>query len=225
VEYIGNGIYTYSEASKITGINAGTLRRWLEGYNSPNSDKVISPIFRSDYKKVHSKKVLSFLDLIEILFIKSFRKHGLSMPLIRKAVNRASKLLSSSHPFAMKKFYTDGKTILARIAKESHMPELIDLITNQYQFDPIVFPELYECIDFNDYEIAERWWPEGKDNYIMVDPNINFGKPSISSANIPTNTIYELYTAGHSIDELADWYDVSFKDIESAIGYENKEAA
>ena len=51
------------------------------------------------------------------------------------------------------------KTILARIAKESYSPELIDLLKKQFQLDDIVLPTLYECIDFDHYEIT---WKESK---------------------------------------------------------------
>ena len=165
------------------------------------------------------------MDVIEILFIKSFQTYGLSIHLIREAVERASLLLSSPHPFAMKKFYTDGKTILARIAKESELPELIDLIKKQYQLDPIVLPELYECIDFDKYEIAERYWPEGKDKKIIIDPKINFGELSISGSNVPIKTIAELFKNGQTANELAEWYAIDLKDVELAIHFENKNVA
>ncbi len=165
------------------------------------------------------------MDLIEILFIKSFKKYGLSVQLIRIAIERASKLLSTSHPFAVKIFYTDGKTILARIASDSEMPDLIDLLKKQYQFDSIVLPELYECIDFNSYDVAERFWPEGKNNNIVIDPKINFGKPSIYGPNIPVLTLFQLVKSGQTLKELSEWYDIDEEKIRKAIEYEYKKAA
>lgn len=225
MNYLGNGIYSYGEASIITGVTYNTLRRWIEGYRRTDSGNPISPIFESDYQKIDDKKALSFMDVIEILFIKSFHSYGLSVQLIRKAVDRAALLLSSQHPFAIKKFYTDGKTILARIAKESEMPELIDLIKKQYQFDEIVLPELYECIDFGKYDIAERYWPEGKNKNIVIDPKINFGKPTIYGSNIPIQTLTDLYKSGQTRQDLAEWYDIDIKDVELAIYFENKNVA
>jgi uncharacterized protein (DUF433 family)/DNA-binding transcriptional MerR regulator len=225
MDYIGNGIYTYKEAAEITGINPNTIRRWIEGYQRTDSNSPISPIFQSDYAKIESKKALSFMDVIEILFIKSFQKYGLSIQLIRKAVEKASLILSSQHPFAMKKFYTDGKTILARIARESEIPELVDLIRRQYQFDTIVLPGLYECIDFNRYEIAERYWPQGKKSNIFIDPNINFGKPSLLGSDVPVNTILDFFTQGQSKIEIANWYDISIRDVELAISFGKRNAA
>ena len=45
MDYIGKGIYTYRDASIITGVGTGTLRRWTEGYKSAESRQSISPIF------------------------------------------------------------------------------------------------------------------------------------------------------------------------------------
>lgn len=225
MNYIGKGIYTYTEASLITGVKSYTLRRWIEGYSRNKTNQKISPIFPSDFDKIEAKKALSFMDVIEILFIKAFHGYGLSLQTIREAVERASLLLATNHPFAIKKFYTDGNTILARIAKESDLPQLIDLIKKQYQFDEIVLPELYECIDFDKYDIAERYWPEGKGKNIIIDPKINLGNPSLFGSNVPIKTINDLYNSGQTITELSEWYDIDKKDIEIAINFENKNVA
>lgn len=220
MNYIGHGIYTYKEASHLTGVSVIKLRRWVEGYRRNDSDNIILPLFNSDYQKINSKQVLSFLDIIEILFIKAFHEYRISIQTIRVAVNRASKLLKSEHPFAMKKFYTDGKTIIARIAKESGSTELIDLLKKQYQFVEIVLPTLYECIDFNHYEIAEKWWPNGKNAGVVVDPSRNFGKPIINDINISTQLIFDLYESGHSIEDIMDWYNIDYKYIKIALNFE-----
>lgn len=222
MNYIGHGIYTYKEASHLTGISVAQLRRWIEGYKRNKADNVVLPLVNSDYPKIDSKQVMSFLDIIEILFIKAFHEYGLSFQTIRMAVNRASKLLESEHPFAMKKFYTDGKTILARIAKESDSPELIDLIKKQFQLDDIVLPTLYECIDFDHYEIAERWWPNGRDAGVVIDPNRNFGKPIINDINVSTQLIVDLHNSGHSVEDIIDWYDIDQKYIEIALKFEKE---
>ncbi len=122
----------------------------------------------------------------------------------------------------MKKFYTDGRTILARIAKESDSPELIDLVRKQFQLDDIVLPTLYECLDFDHYEIAERWWPNGKTAGIVVDPNRNFGKPIINDINVSTQLIVDLHESGHSIEDIIDWYDIDYKYIEIALNFEKR---
>ena len=225
MNYIGNGIYTYKEASLLTNISVNTLRRWVEGYKRPQSAITIAPIIHSDYSKIESSQVLSFLDLVEVLFIKAFQSYGISLQTIRTAVNRASKLLNSEHPFAMKKFYTDGKTILAKIAHDGNSVDLIDLLKKQYQIVDVVLPHLYECIDFNQFDFAERWWPNGKLAGIVVDPNRSFGQPIIHDLNIKTHLIQELYNSGHSIEDIIDWYDIDKKYVKMALDFETRKTA
>ena len=217
MNYIGNGLYTYTEVSHLTGITVSRIRRWSEGYTRSDSKNEIEAVFETDYRKIESKKVLSFLDVIEILFIEAFNKYGIPIQTIRKAIERASLLLGSDHPFAMKKIYTDGKSILAHIAKESQAEELIDLIKKQYQFSDIILPTLYECLDFSNYEIAEKWWPFGKDSGIVVDPQRNFGKPIIDDLNVSIETIVDLVKSKHTIEEIVDWYEIDKKYVEMAL--------
>ena len=222
MNYIGNGLYTYKDVSHLTGLSVFKIRRWSEGYTRTDSRNEIQPVFDSDYDKIDSKKVLSFLDIIEILFIKAFHQYGISIQTIRVAIESASKLLNSEHPFAMKKIYTDGKTIIAKIAKESDSIELIDLLKKQYQFADIILPTLYECIDFNHYEIAEKWWPLGRDSGVVIDPARSFGKPIIDDINISTELIMDLYNSDHSKEDISDWYDIDLRYIQMAINFEKR---
>ncbi len=49
MDYIGHGIYTYKEASHLTGISVVKLRRWIEGYKRNNSGNIVLPLVDSDY--------------------------------------------------------------------------------------------------------------------------------------------------------------------------------
>jgi uncharacterized protein (DUF433 family)/DNA-binding transcriptional MerR regulator len=227
MNYIGNGIYTIPEASRITGIKSEAIHRWVNGYKYV-MDKEIrysNPIFAKDYSDISTKVTLSFLDIIELKFIQSFRVYGVKWKVIREAAVIAEKLVQNKHPFASKKFYTDTKTILVKMADESHETVLIDIIKHQYTLEKIMEPLLHECIDFDIDEMASRWWPLGKEGRIVIDPKLNFGKPVLESFNIPTDTIYSAYLVEKSIKTVADWYEVDEDSIMHAIKYEERNAA
>lgn len=225
--YIGKGLYTISEASFITGIKKESIRRWIKGYKySLRSNKLqAKPVFDKDYPDSLDKVVLSFLDIIELKFIQSFRNHGVKWSVIREAAAIAERLLQNTHPFATRKFYTDTKTILVKIADESGEVELIDMIKSQLVLDKIVEPLLHECLDFDIDEMASRWWPLGKNGRIVIDPKLNFGKPVIDTFNIPTETIYSSFLVERSIKTVADWYEIDEDSIRRAIEYEEKKVA
>jgi uncharacterized protein (DUF433 family)/DNA-binding transcriptional MerR regulator len=222
MEYLGKGIYTIKEASKILKINPQKMRRWIKGYTyyKDTNEYTSLPLFHTEFKYDSADVVISFLDLAELLFINTFLECGVSIHTIRKAALAASELLQISHPFAIKKIYTDGKSIFAKIAEEDKDTSLIDLINKQFQLDKIVEPLLYERIDFNTYDHAERWWPLGRENNIVVDPSRNLGQPILNNYNIRTELIYELYTNNHSIDEISEWYEIDTNSIHNAIDFE-----
>jgi uncharacterized protein (DUF433 family) len=222
MEYFGKGIYTLSTAAKIVGMNSQRMRRWIKGYTYYKNREYYAsqPLFTTEFEYSPDDVIISFLDLAELLFINSFIHYGISLQKIRKAAIFSSKLLNTSHPFAVRKIFTDGKSIFAKIAQEEGDSSLIDLINKQFQFEKVVEPFLYECIDFNKYDHAERWWPLGKKEDIVLDPARNMGQPILNSCNIRTELISELYKSNHSIKEISEWYEIDEKAIETAIDFE-----
>ena len=52
---------------------------------------------------------------------------------------------------------------------------------------------------------------------VVIDPHISYGRPVLVGTGIPTAVVAERYKAGESIDELAEDYSRSRKEIEEAI--------
>lgn len=222
MEYFGKGIYTIKTAARILKLNPQKIRRWIRGYtyHSNQEPRKGRPLIRTNFKYDSNDVIISFLDLAELLFINTFIQYGVSIQKIRQASQAASKLLNTDHPFAIRKIYTDGKLVFAKIAQTEKDASLIDLINKQFQFSKFVEPYLYECIDFNKYDQAEKWWPLGKKKNIVLDPSRNFGQPILNNYNIRTDLIFELYKSQHSINEIREWYEIDDNAILSAIEFE-----
>ncbi|MCL2043911.1 MAG: DUF433 domain-containing protein [Treponema sp.] len=226
--YFGKGIYSLTTAAKILKMNPQKMHRWIKGYTYYKNTECrsIKPIFKTEFDYDSDDMIISFLDLTELLFINAFIDYDISIQKIRKAAIAASKILQTRHPFAMRKIYTDGKSIFGKIAEEVNDPSLLDLINSQYQFAKIIEPTLYKCIDFNKHEeFAERWWPLGKKMGIVLDPSRNMGQPILNKYNVRTELIYELHKTNHSIDEISDWYELDKNTIDMAISFEKGLAA
>lgn len=222
--YFGKGIYTLKTASKILEMNQRKMRRWVNGYTYYKNQEYYSskPILNTEFKYDPNDVIISFLDLTELLFIKFFIHQGISIQKIRKAAIAATKILNTSHPFAIKKMFTDGESIFADIAQEDNDTSLLDLLAKQYQMSSIIKPTLLECIDFDKYDFAERWWPLGKTKDVVLDPSRNMGQPIINKYNVRTELIFELHKTKHSIKEISDWYELDEESINTAIDYESR---
>jgi uncharacterized protein (DUF433 family) len=223
-DYIGQGIYSIPDVSRLTSIDSRKIARWVRGYEYHNrtGSGAVEPVFGSDYDSVNGKVALSFLDMVEIRFVDAFRRHGVSWRAIRIASMKAAELLKCGHPFSMRKFLTDGRTIIARIAHEQNDIELIDLVTDQFEFDKIITPYLYEGLDFSKHDTATRWWPLGKKHSIVIDPQRNFGKPIIDRYNVPTFTIAASFKGNKSYSEIAKWFEIDPRSVKEAIEFERK---
>lgn len=56
--------------------------------------------------------------------------------------------------------------------------------------------------------------------YIVIDPVIGFGKPIIAGTGISTATLTARFSARESVDELAEEYGRTKREIEEAIRWE-----
>ena len=224
---IGVGLYTVPEASRLTGVSPARIRRWIKGYTYKvgESTRESNPVWRTQLPIIDDTVALGFQDLMEVRFIDAFREHGVSWGRIRLAAQRAQSLFKYDHPFSMRRFQTDGRTIFAEIADGSREMALLDLIKSQYAFKRVVSPSLVAGLEFSSNDSVVRWWPMGKSSSIVLDPQRGFGQPIDSKFGVPTVNLSNAYLAEKSYDKVARWYDVSEKAVRDAVKYERKLAA
>lgn len=226
MELAGLGVYTFSEASRLTGISPAHLRRWLRGYQYKHGDSIhfSPPLWETELARADLEG-LSFHDLLEVRFVSAFRKHGVGLQTIRLAAINARELFNSEYPFTTRRFQTDGKTIFAEAAKESGEIELLDLRKKQFAFENVIRPSLYAGIEFGTNDRALRWYPNPRSKAVVLDPAIAFGKPIISDIGIRTDILYEAFKAEGSKQLVARQFDVPLPAVDAAIRFEERMAA
>lgn len=106
--------YPAAEAGRFVGLTAGRVRRWLKGYGYSYGDAVRyqPPVLQRSGTRATS--YASFLELVDLLFVKRFLDNGVSLQRVRRALNEAHEILGTSH-FARQTFFTDGGNIFLRI--------------------------------------------------------------------------------------------------------------
>ncbi len=178
---IGRGIYTVPEASRLTGVPTAGIRRWLRGYAYPVTAgrKVARPVVLHDYPLIDSELALSFLDLIEVRIVNSLRLRGFSWKVIRLAEQHAREVFQTDHPFATRKFRTDGRTIFADLRKTCGERPLLELSQNPFTFRAVVQPKLKD-LEFDSKGQASLWRPMGPQHRVLLDPKRSFGQPIVS---------------------------------------------
>lgn len=227
-DLVGIGLYTIREASKLSGADPRSIRRWLFGYSYTGADKgrrKSPPLWSGDLadREFDHIKALSFLDLMEIRMVRAFRKHGVSWQKIRDAAAYACREYDRNHPFTMRKFRTDGTRIFAHVFEKTQ-DRLVDLNRKSYVMEKIVAPSLFEGIEFKQ-EQAARWFPAWGNRKIVLDPERSFGRPILFHEGVPTDIIAKAVKVEDSVEEVAKWYELEIKSVRSAVSFEEKLAA
>ncbi|MDF1554428.1 MAG: DUF433 domain-containing protein [Deferrisomatales bacterium] len=195
-------------------------------YEPPGADEAMrvrkGPVVK---REAGDSPFASFLDLVDLLFVKGFLAHGFSLQKIRKALAEAETVLGGHH-FAQRAFFTDGKRIYLKV-HERGAEALLQLFTGgQWVIAPVILQAARQ-IEFDEHTgFAERWYPAGRDGRIIVDPRICFGAPVVAGKGVSTSNVYSLFQAeNEDAERVASWMHLDVRDVEAAVGYEKALAA
>jgi hypothetical protein len=225
---IGTGIYTPAEAAALLKAPPAEVRRWAFGYSRVRQGerKAYEPLIRTALPTLEGQQALTFVELVEMMFIKGFRKAGVSWNTIREAASMAARLFDTTHPFALRQFFTDPIGVYALLNEADAEESVVQLAgSGQHVFTDILRPFLGQ-LEFDPMEVPTRWWPMGKEGGVVVDPAVSFGRPIVAEAGIPTRVLAEALEAEEEYDrpralERVSWlYKVPHRYVHSAVRFE-----
>ncbi len=208
---LGNGIYGFAEAGRLTHVNPRTVRAWFRGRTKHGARIGRGPVFKSQYDE---DSAISFLDLIEVLVAGNLRTAGVPLASIRRSFAAISKHLADSHPFSREEIVTDGQHIFLHTAGDDSDDQLVELFQRQHFFHKVMKPYLLRVQYDKNTKLAKSW--QIMDG-VVVDPARSFGKPLVESAGIAASILAASYFSnGENADAVADWYGVASEDVEVA---------
>lgn len=217
--------YSIAEASRLVNMKPWTARRYLRGYEYEYSylghtQRNIQPPVVKD--KVDKETYASFLDLIDLVFVREFLKRGFKLPTLRKALDEAREYLGTPH-FGRNVFFTSGsQSIILQLPKDGSM---VALLTGGQSAMPNIIESLSDKLEFEnitEFGFAYKWYPNGKDNLIVIDPEVSFGRPTLVGRGVATNNIYDLFLGENSrIDSVSNWFNIPPREIEAAVQFEH----
>lgn len=213
--------YSIAETSRLVDMNPWTVRRYLQGYEYDyiNSRTVQPPVIKSGNgdRTIYA----SFLDLIDLIFVREFMRRGFGLPTLRKALDEARERLGTPH-FARTIFFTSGsKEIILKLPQDGSM---IALLTGGQSAMPKIIEMLSDKLEFEDVTglgFVKKWYPLGVQEFIVIDPEISFGRPTLKGKAVPTHNIYDLYLGeGKKIEPVSNWFNIPAPEIDAAIKFE-----
>ena len=213
--------YGISEVAHYLRMPQATLRSWVLGRNYPTEAGVkrFKPLIKIADRK---RGLLSFINFAEAHVLNACRRqHNLSMDRIRRALDYVAKAFHSEHPLIEAEFETNGVALFVN----NLFGKLVDASASGQTVIRDLVHEHLRRLERNGNQIVRLYpftRPEAVDSprSVLIDPRVSFGRPILASAGIPTASLAERYSAGETIDHLAEDYGCERLEIEEAIRYE-----
>jgi uncharacterized protein (DUF433 family) len=193
--------YRVSEAARYAHITDQTIRNWHKLGNRP------SPLGSRE-----PGKALSYLQLIELAVVAACRKAGMALPKIRASREYLSDEFRDPHPFATQKLLTDGVDLMMECGDEL----LATNLKGQLVWKKVIQDRLKEFVYLDD--IAAQWHVAGSNSSVLIDPRVQFGRPSVRG--IPTWIIAARHDAGEGIPAIARDFGIPRSMVADAFAFE-----
>lgn len=207
-------IYEAGEAARLLGVHVRTLRNWLDGYSARG--KSYRPVLREEPT---GSDLLTWGEFVEAGYLNEYRRvQQIRLPEIRQYIDDWRQKLGVRHPLAHQQPYAGPGPGLMDTAESGTGDQIMYRFRDgQLTLTPWA-DEFVRKIGF-DQEIAQSYWPDGKDQPVVIDPRHSFGAPTVAS--IRTEILYEVFAAGDPVDEIAHGYGLERRQVEAAIRYES----
>lgn len=220
-ELVGIGLYTPTEAERLTGVSAGKISRWLRGHEA--NGKVYEPLWLPQVKTTSDEKLcLGFHDLMEVRVASAFIAFGISPQRVRSAIAVAREIYGLDHPLSTDRFRTDGKDIFIRVIEDdggaSSSEKLLDTLRRQYAFAEVLQPSL-KGVEFDSGGKPALWWPNGRKAQIVIDPDRAFGQPIDAVSGVPTTSLANAARV-EGVERTARLFEVPRSSVRRALEFE-----
>ena len=211
--------YRLGDAARYAGTSTQTIANWhyreLPNYGSPALPG-----------REHGKP-LSYLELIEISVVTTFRKFNVPLGNIAKTRCYMAQTFNSEFPFAEYRFKTDGYHLLMGLAEVEPTLPSDDLIAadagGQLGWNAMMADRLLEFDYDLNYELALQWFVAGRQSQVIIDPRVSYGAPMVKG--IPTWALKGRCVAGESIPDIQEDFNLDEKEIGDGLRFEGVEVA
>lgn len=208
--------YRIRDAADYANLSSQTVTNW---HCKPGSNR------RSTLSVKERGSSLSYLQLIEVAVVASFRKAGVPLKNIRSARDFMQDKLGAEFPFAEYRFKTEGRELWLDYAQFDPKADDTTLMVvskgGQFGWSSII-GRLKE-FDYETDGLAIRWHLMGRKNNLIIDPRIQFGAPSVHG--VSTSVIKGRWECGETLSDLAYDYAISEADVELALDFEGYDHA
>lgn len=215
-------LYTVAGAARMVGMSPSTLRTWSRGHERKmlgNGLGKRGPVITSFERSQGDRRSISFIGLVEAMVVQAFRKRGLPLQRIRKALEVLSFEGELEHALASKKLYTDGAELLYDYAKRNQDKQLMLLTvvsTGQRVFHEVIDTYL-QRITFGEIWATELVLPVTKRPLLRVIPGVAGGDAIFVNGGATLSAVSSRVRAGEELDSIAADFGTPVDEIREAL--------
>jgi uncharacterized protein (DUF433 family) len=212
--------YTIAEAGPLVGRPAETVRRWSLGHRRRYNDlpKEDAPLIAIDGDPGKSRTVLSFLNLLELRMLSSYRDEA-ALQAIRRALDFAGTELKESRPLLSRRFHVLGGELFTKFAETEDGRQLLLNASRHGQTTLATLIESLAMTGDLDYEneTAYRWWYRTREEPIIVDTRVAAGHPITSETGVRVDAITSRSQSGYTAADIEQDTGATAHEVESVL--------
>jgi uncharacterized protein (DUF433 family) len=215
-------LYTAAEAARFLDVPVSTFATWAKGYvrrprrGSPVTGEAIVTSLRAE----RGYPSIPFVGLAEAMVLAAFRRGGVSLQHIRRAVAIVEREIGLEHALASKRLYTDGAVILYDYAEAKHDEQLgglTEVVSRQRVFSAVVEQYLNRIEYGGDGWAVRLVSPATERPVVVADPDRSFGQPIFIHGGVRVEDVLDRWRAGEALAEVAEDFGVSSHDVEDIL--------
>lgn len=210
--------YLVREAASIARVSPQTVSGWFYGYPGSPGEREL-PVFPEGKER---RRALSYHQLVEVAYVASCRKHGMSLKRIKRARAYLATAFGVDHPFSDLRLLTAGPHILADFGLNEL---LVADRGGQASWKPFILDRISEFEFDSETSLALRWFPRGRHVPVFIDPRFNFGKPVLARSGVATWVVADALRSGEDRDDVMLDYGIDAEELDSAEAFESVKAA
>lgn len=221
-------LYTVPEAARFLGVPPTTFSHWARGYevHFPHRKAVKKGPIVTALDGSGLWPSIPFIGLAEGLVAAAFRRSGVSLQHIRRAVDVLEGEIGVEHALASRKLYSDGASVLYDYAAHEGAEELLTHVVTQQRVFTDVVKAYLRLITYDVEDWATRLMsPVTSRPVIAVDPQRSFGQPIFIRGGVRVEDVLDRIRADERPTEVAKDMGVPLEDVEAVLSAELRRAA
>jgi uncharacterized protein (DUF433 family) len=212
-------MYSEVEAARLLRVPSSTLNYWLEG--GTRRGRTYQPIIREVPKGGHPS--VTWAEFIECGWLRQYRRiDRVPMAELRAFITLMRERYGVPYPLAhFTPFANQGQLVALReVQAEAGLSAdfcLVAEVSGQLVLTPPADGFVRRVEWEQDEPVACRPHDD-PESTVRIRPGVRFGRPAVSG--ISTDVLWEQVEAGTGVDEVAEDYGLTVRDIRWAVSYE-----